>query len=101
MTRIYVQRDGAGRVTGLSADATSPGAEAADLGDPDVRRFLGELDLDLVRVLEDVVDLLVAKGVFRFTDLPEAAQDKLMYRKSVRNQWRAVQNPLNGEEDLF
>lgn len=42
-------------------------------------------DAELARVLEDVIDLLTQKGVFQFTELPEAAQDKLLRRKKIRS----------------
>jgi len=99
--KIYVLRDAAGQVTGLTANAESPGAETASVGDPEVQQFLEGLDLELVRVLEDVIDLLVERGVFRFTDLPEAAQEKLLFRKSVRRHWRTVDDPLSGDDPLF
>jgi len=60
-----------------------------------------ELDVDLVRVLEDVVDLLVARGIFRFTDLPDSAQQKLLFRKNLRSKWQPVPNPLGSDEGLI
>lgn len=45
---------------------------------------LGPSDLGLVRVLEDVIDLLVDRAVIRFTDLPLPAQQKLMERRGAR-----------------
>ena len=48
------------------------------------REQLQHTDTDLVRVLEDVIDLLTVKGVIQFTDLPEAAQNKLLNRKKIR-----------------
>ncbi len=48
------------------------------------REQLQSTDTDLVRVLEDVIDLLTMKGVIQFTDLPEAAQNKLLNRKKIR-----------------
>ena len=36
------------------------------------RNFI-ESDLGLARVLEDLIDLLIKKVAFRFTDLPDAA----------------------------
>jgi hypothetical protein len=90
-----------GRVTALSASAAD-GGEPASIGDADVQAFLRELDIDLVRVLEDVIDLLVAGGVLRFTDLPESAQQKLLFRKTMRSQWQAVpDHPLGVEEGLL
>jgi hypothetical protein len=100
MRKLYVLRDDAGRILGLS-DTPEPGATQAALDDPDIQSFLGSLDLDLVRVLEDVIDLLIARGVFRFTDLPETARHKLMFRKSLRSQWQSVPDPLRSEDDLL
>ena len=38
-----------------------------------------------MRVLEDVVQLLIDKGVILFTDLPESAQEKMLYRQRLRS----------------
>lgn len=100
MHQVFVVRDDNGRVKGLSA-TPADGGEPAWVDDPDVQAFLRELDVDLIRVLEDVVDLLVAGGVFRFTDLPDSAQQKLMFRKTLRSQWQAVPDPLGIEEGLL
>lgn len=100
MHDVFIVRDQHGNVASLSADPKE-GAEVASINDPDVKAFLQQLDIDLVRVLEDVVELLVARGVFRFTDLPESAQQKLMFRKTLRSQWQSVPDPLGEEEGLF
>lgn len=47
-------------------------------------KALEDSDLGLARVLEDLIDLLSQKGVIQFTDLPEAAQEKLLSRKDLR-----------------
>lgn len=100
MQEVFIVRDREGNVSSLSAEPVE-GAEPASISDPDVKAFLQQLDIDLVRVLEDVVDLLVGRGVFRFTDLPESAQHKLMFRKNLRSQWQSVPDPLGEEEGLF
>jgi hypothetical protein len=46
---------------------------------------LSATDQDFVRVLEDVVELLIDKGVILFTDLPESAQEKMLYRQRLRS----------------
>ncbi len=61
----------------------------------DLQRFLsdgtgpssafGRLDADFVRVLEDVIDALFGSGGLRITDLPPAAQAKLVIRKDWRD----------------
>jgi hypothetical protein len=45
---------------------------------------LSQSDAAIARVLEDLIDVLINKGVIQFTDLPEAAQTKLMTRRQTR-----------------
>lgn len=42
-----------------------------------------------------------ARGVSRFTDLPQSAQEKPLFRKNLRSQWQAVPDPLGDEDRLF
>lgn len=55
---------------------------------------LQETDQDFVRVLEDVVELLIDKGLILFTELPRSAQDKIMLRQRLRSE-------LTGKLDLI
>ncbi|MFC4975307.1 hypothetical protein ACFPTY_12615 [Halomonas beimenensis] len=55
-------------------------------------------DLDFVRVLEDVIHLLMDKGVIRFTDLPDAARDKLIARQSLRSRINHVGLMAEGDD---
>lgn len=53
----------------------------------EVKRKLDELnasDREVVRVFEDVINLLVEQGVIRYKDLPEPARRKLDQRALVR-----------------
>jgi hypothetical protein len=43
-------------------------------------------DPKMSRVTEDLIDLLVSKGVFEITELPQVAQDKLAERDLWRTQ---------------
>ena len=52
--------------------------------EPAAPHSLQETDTSLVRVLEDLIDVLITRGVIQFTDLPEAAQAKLMERRQTR-----------------
>jgi hypothetical protein len=45
---------------------------------------LSESDIGLARVLEDLIDVLITRGHIQFTDLPEAAQAKLLERRQTR-----------------
>ncbi|MHB1427486.1 MAG: hypothetical protein ACYC5U_03540 [Rhodocyclaceae bacterium] len=62
---------------------------------PDALERLAESDQALVRVLEDLIETLTGKGLIQFTDLPDAAQAKLLERRTLR---RSV-NALNLIED--
>lgn len=95
---VYVKRNAEMQIIAVSRDA---GAIAGDAGwseaadnAPEILDFCNALaqesdplrrsDLGFVRVLEDVIDLLVERSIIRFTDLPPAAQSKLMERRSAR-----------------
>lgn len=41
-------------------------------------------DMQLVRVLEDLINLLIDRSIIRFTDLPMTAQKRLNDRDSMR-----------------
>lgn len=45
-----------------------------------------ESDIHLARVLEDLISLLTERDIIRFTDLPSAAQKRLIYRQTLRQQ---------------
>ena len=90
----YVQRDAAGQVTALFAEAGPGHEEELPLGHPDTAALTGSerdfarLDADLIRVIEDVVDVLIDRGLLRLTDLPPDAQRKLLARKGARARLR-------------
>lgn len=89
----YVRRDATGQVIALSIEPME-GFERVLADDPDIDAFeqrlestksrLEESDRDVVRVLDDLVGLLIDKNLIRFTDLPTAAQRKLLERRGLR-----------------
>ena len=81
---LYVERDEDGKVISVSM-TKGENHEEANFSDPDVKAYLSETDTDMVRVLEDLIDVLVQKNIFSITDLPESAQLKLLYRKNTRS----------------
>ncbi|WP_374246202.1 hypothetical protein [Zoogloea sp.] len=89
----YVQRDATGRVVALFSEAGPGHEEELPLGHPDTAALTGSeafarLDADLIRVIEDVVDVLIDRGLLRLTDLPPEAQRKLLARKGARARLR-------------
>lgn len=105
---MYVKRDAQGRIEATSRDAREGFDELVVPGSPELAAFLnsagtrGRLaltDLELVRVLEDLIDVLVEKDVIHFTDLPDAAQQKLLNRRHTRVTMRKGLNLLDDEEE--
>lgn len=103
----FVERDPSGEIVAVAAVATATATEWLDAADPAVVAFtrrvvapapapnealaaLVSSDLGLVRVLEDLIDTLLAKDVIRFTDLPIPAQNRLLQRRSLRESLSAV-----------
>ena len=43
-------------------------------------------ELQMIRVIEDLVEVLSAQGVLQSTNLPQAVQMKLLERKAMREQ---------------
>ncbi len=105
---MYVKRDAGGNVVQVSRDEAPGCTEFLPVDAPEILSFLerdnaGHLyqlrssDMEFVRVLEDVIELLIGKGVISFTDLPEMAREKLIMRQSMRRQVNSVD--LLGDED--
>lgn len=92
---LYVARDGEGRICEMHPMPFGEAREALPADNAEVLQFiherwrqneLAELDRDFVRVIEDTIELLIAKDLILFTDLPPKVQEKLLRRKEVRQQ---------------
>jgi hypothetical protein len=56
-------------------------------------------DLDMIRVYEDLIDLLLTKRIIMLTDFPPAAQEKLLRRKKLRSSLASFAEVIGSEED--
>lgn len=112
----YVLRDEQGVLVSVSVEKNEREAEwiepdAAELqaflarirgGDlPDALNHLINTDWGLIRVLEDLVDALIAKDVILFTDIPEAAQKKLLERRSLRDSMNSLNLLKDDDQGLI
>lgn len=70
-----------------------------DPTDRDEQNEFNRLDVDFIRVLEDLIDVLVANGVVRLTDLPAGAIQKLSQRKQVRSRLRDALDLIEDEDE--
>lgn len=110
----YVRRDPQGHIIAVfdtpQADAyefISPNAPEllnflGQNGDPNAARtILSSSDLALIRVLEDLINTLIDKGVILFTDLPPAAREKLANREKIRDHLSSLENLMNEDQGLL
>jgi len=96
----FVKRDSDGTIVAVSRRQLSDDWEEIPDDAPELKAFAGvdssayqdlaSTDLGFVRVLEDTIDLLIERGVIRFTDFPEAAQARLLERRSMRASLRSL-----------
>lgn len=109
----FVARDEAGKITALSLEQRPGMLEELPYESPELRAFYSVLggdgddhqkfeelyasDFRLIRVIEDLIDALVRKNVLCVTDLPQAVQEKLVERRSLRDNINSLK--LFGDDD--
>lgn len=75
--------------------------EGRELGPHTLRMQLVQSDQGMARLVEDLIDILIAKHVIQFTDLPPAAGAKYLQRQGKREQLGALKNLLAEDKDIF
>lgn len=104
---MYVKRNAQGEIVAVSRSPEPEVGEWAEESQPDLVAFLASAqsgdfiasDLEMARVLEDLVYLLIDRQVIRVTDLPHAAQQKLNTRSQMRRNQDAV-DLLDDSDDM-
>jgi len=111
---IYVQRNKSGHIVAIHKHPIEDSDEVKSLLDPEVidffykiddaesyRKLLSLSDVGIIRVIEDLVEVLVKKNIIRFTDLPEEAQQKIIDRKDARNSLDETSSIMISEENII
>lgn len=110
----YVSRNEKGEIIELH---NSPGEESEqwiEASSPEVLDFLKRIetteqakkaltstDNEMVRVVEDLIDMLMERQIFIFTELPEPVQAKLNARKQLRKNMNSLENLINDDDTIF
>ncbi|POP40865.1 tryptophan synthase subunit beta [Superficieibacter electus] len=108
----YIERDTTGRIIRVEDEPfTGATEQSADLT-PDIGQWykkqearaatllqLRQSDLEMVRVLEDLIEVLMSKGVISITDLPPAAQTKLINRAQARRTLSGLEGLIADEDE--
>ena len=107
----FVKRCVDGNIVAVSHEKNRECVEELDSTDPLLKKFLlgiseehatlTQTDLDFVRVVEDLVDVLVAKNYILFTDLPDKAQEKMRRRQALRGKMSTHLDLLDDDDDGF
>jgi hypothetical protein len=108
--KVYLRRDDSGQIVALSRVQLPDHSEVASSADVEVRAFLQQLtpsessfhdsDLALIRVVEDLIDVLINKEILRLTDFPDSAQMKLFERRRLRNSLHSLNLLADGQESI-
>ena len=85
-----------------NAPAEAPTSDSAEPrgGTTEIRQALSATDLEMVRVLEDLIIVLIGSGIVKLTDLPKAAQDKLDRRLSLRAHLQGLDGIVGEADDI-
>jgi len=104
----YIKRNDLGQITAVSEEAL-PDFDAVGPSDlVDIATFLSgsgaqtalrSSDLEFIRVVDDLLEVLFSKGLINFTDLPEKAQQKFIERGRLREQNRDALSLLGDDDD--
>jgi len=62
---------------------------------------LQNTDLSFIRVVEDVIELLIAKNLILFTELPDSAQGKMMDRQKLRSALTSHLDLLDDDDNII
>ena len=109
----YVARDPKGYITAIYKDAAEGATEQLPFTNPEVSQFLsqcgspdslatalGESDLGMGRVTEDLIDILLSKGVFLFLELPPEVREKYTARGALRGRLTELSGLIDDDEGV-
>ena len=96
---VYIERNNDGAIIAIHDKPGTNLTEKKSLIDDEILEFLNTgddtdvysnllslSDIGIIRIVEDLINLLVKKNIIHFTELPHDAQDKLINRKQLRNE---------------
>ncbi len=110
----YVKRNEKGEIIELYDTSQEKDEQWVEVNSPEILAFLKTIetaeqakqtltstDTEMVRVVEDLIDLLMERQIFIFTELPEAVQIKLNARKQLREDMGSLEGLINEDDAIF
>ncbi|MES9988614.1 MAG: hypothetical protein AB2552_04000 [Candidatus Thiodiazotropha endolucinida] len=111
---LYAKRDNDGKIINLSDSPSSGADEEVSATDDEVigfifnnssttlsKKLLSETDTGMIRIVEDLIELLIQKNLIMFTDLPNAAQQKILMRNQIRSVFQPGDPLLVDDDELL
>ena len=94
----YVARDEAGNILAVYTEPQPGVDEALPVDSPELlsfvlgqdaemalRAYMASTDSDLLRIIEDLINVLIDRNVVMLSDFPTGAQKKLLRRATIRD----------------
>ena len=110
---FYAERDDSGTIIAIRRDPGGDRVDEQPLSEREVEEFLASdfgrnsyqallraADQKMIRVLDDLIDVLVRKNIIMLTDLPDEAREKLGSRREVRRRMHDDGDELTVEDIL-
>ncbi len=110
----YVTRNNKGEIVTIHQNKNDENAQWLEQNDSEITVFINNTvspnkvkkaltgsDNEMARVIEDLVDLLMEKQIFVYTELPEAVQAKLNVRKQLRQDMSSLENLIDEDDAIF
>ncbi len=107
----FVKRDEGGRIVALFRERSEEAPEYLAANSPEIAEFpdpegaqgersnMLQSDLEMIRVYEDLIDILISKRIVVLTDFPPKAQEKLVRRKRLRSSLSSLTEVLAPEDE--
>ncbi len=111
----YVIRNSAGKIVQVIEESVSGAYETLPEDSPELQEYnearepgphtlrmqLVETDQGMARLVDDLIDLLIAKHIIQFTELPPAAGAKYLQRQTKRKKLGAIVSLVDNDKALF
>jgi len=110
----YIERNSKGEIIGMFQTQDNDKYQWLEVTHPEILDYVAEIekttqarqaltttDTEMVRVVEDLIDLLMEKQIFVFTELPVSVQEKLNLRKQLRKNLNTLESPINEDDAIF
>ena len=107
---VFVRRDEQNEIIAILDHCEDATTESISPDDPALLAFLVrcnlgktntflKTDLELIRVIEDLIKILMDKNIIAITDFPSAAMEKLIKRDKIRAKFNSITGIMDNSSE--